>query len=659
MAVAALLVVTSPAAAGPKTGSAGAQNRKPSPPTDLRSDGKTCAAGTSRPYVLTATPYLSAMQSDPDQGQQSLTTWFHWWPSDGVRNGTDRVAQSAGNSSSVSAAVPEGELSDGQTYAWQARTHDGARYGAWSETCEFTVDLTPPPPPGAVTSTDYPNDAGPRGGVGIAGVFEVAPPAERPHEVVEYIYTFDSSSALTWSVQPRASDHGASITVAPPRDGVNTLSVWSKDAAGRRSQSPSTYTFRVRGPAGPAGGWNFDEADGPASDVTAHGNTITLDGGADRTTGRGGVGNALALNGSTAWAGTAGPVLIENPDTGLPTPVRTDTSFTVTARVKLTGASTTGFQTAVGADATRRSPFTLGYDAEVGKWRFSMTAADTETAESRHAYSDGSAVAGRWTHLAAAYEAPTGTLRLYVNGEPQSTTATLPSAFNASGGLTIGRRMWDGSPDSFLDGAVDDVQIYNYLESPSRFAEMAAPLPPVISFPDGEQTTTGSTITVRFDAGGDTNVTTFRYDSRAISLGADVAATEPGGTAVVTIEAGNVAGSRLLLAASVDDGGRRSGLAQAEYTVVAKWSLTGMVIDTTTWQPAAGAVVTLEPGGFQTTAGADGNYTFVDVPSGMYTISTTHCGLSASDPISISGQGDYWDVYLFPNGESPGEGCPA
>ncbi|MEO3925467.1 hypothetical protein ABGB07_16590, partial [Micromonosporaceae bacterium B7E4] len=99
--------------------------------------------------MLTTTPILAGRQSDPDAGQ-SLTTWFYWWPLGGSRNETDKVSQASGNPSVVSKAIPSGELDDGGTYVWQARTHDGSRYGAWSQVCEFTVDVTPPPLAGAV-----------------------------------------------------------------------------------------------------------------------------------------------------------------------------------------------------------------------------------------------------------------------------------------------------------------------------------------------------------------------------------------------------------------------------------------------------------------------------------------------------------------------------
>jgi hypothetical protein len=103
-------------------------NRKPNPPTSLSAEIYGCRTGASRPYVLTATPTLSAKHSDPDGG--SPRTDFYWWPLGGARNETNKLSKSNTSGSSVSVTIPSGRLSDGGTYVWQAHTYDGVDFGA-------------------------------------------------------------------------------------------------------------------------------------------------------------------------------------------------------------------------------------------------------------------------------------------------------------------------------------------------------------------------------------------------------------------------------------------------------------------------------------------------------------------------------------------------
>ncbi|MEV0394968.1 carboxypeptidase regulatory-like domain-containing protein [Polymorphospora rubra] len=638
-------------------------NTLPAAPADRLSDGKACATGSSRPYVLTLTPTLAARQSDPDSGQQSLTTWFHWWPLGSSRNDTDRVSQASGNTAIVSHAIPAGRLVDGGTYVWQSRTYDGTHYGDWSGTCEFTVDATPPATPSNVTSTDYPTGATPHGSVGIAGTFEITAPTVRSYEVKEYAWTLDSGVYLGAArVAARSGDNGATITVKPVRDGIQTLRVWSKDHAGRYSATPRTYTFVVRAGAGPAAHWTFDEASGSATDVTQHGNDLSLAGGASRTTGRSGVGSALSVNGTSGHGALSGPVHYPHPDTNVSTAMRTDSSFTVAARVRLDSTSgVTGQRTIVSANGTRAFAYTLGYSGPDNRWRFTMAGTDADSPTLFTVLSNAAPTAGKWTHLAGVFDASTNTMRLYVNGVAQTAGATLSGGFNAVANVTVGKRKWAGGDDGFFACAIDDVRIYNFAETAAKLAELAVPLPAVISFPNGTEANAGGQLTATFDAGGDTNVTKFRYSVGSAGVDTEVAATGPGGTATVAINAGSVTGERSLFAVAVDDGNRLSGLAQASFTVTAATSLSGMVMNDADFTPLVGAVVTLEPGGYQTTSDASGAYSFTGMAPGTYTLVASYgdrCGLTASATITITAGSPRWrDLYLTPYMDDSGYTC--
>jgi protocatechuate 3,4-dioxygenase beta subunit len=638
-------------------------NRAPNAPKAQKSDGKACAVGNARPYVLWANPTLVATQSDPDSDQQQLTTDFYWWPRGGSRSETNKVSQASGNPSVVSKAIPTGKLADGGTYVWQAKTTDG-RLTAWSGTCEFTVDATPPPDPSAVTSTDYlPNE--PRGGVGIGGEFKISPPTVRPHEVVAYAWTLDSGVLLDSQTVPASTtDYSGKITgLKPSHDGITTLRVWSKDHAGRYSANPKIYTFHVRAGSGPAAEWTFDEADGTATatDISQHGNTATLGGGATRTAGRGNTGRALALNGTSGFAATAGPVTYPHPDTNAVTTVRTDSSFTVTARVRLTSASgVTGQRVAVAVNGSRTSALALGYSGTDNRWRFSMAGTDADNPAIAQVLSNAAPTAGKWTHLAATYNASTKKLTLYVNGVAQTATATLTGGFHAAGGVAIGKRKWNGADDGLLSGAVDDVRLYSFVETAAKLAELALPLQPAVTMPDGAEATAGGTVRVLFDAGGDTNVTKFKYSVGTTDLDQTVNATSAGGSYSFNLPVGTVTGQRPLHVVAVDDGNRVSPLTQIQFTVTPSAPLSGTVLDLSTSQLVTGATVRLQPGGRQVTTDADGVFTFGSVNPGNYTVTATfngRCGMAGSQPFEIDGQGLTLQLYLQRAADIQGHTC--
>ncbi len=638
-------------------------NTIPNAPTDRFSDGKACATGTSRPYVLTLTPILAAKHSDPDTAQQNLTTWFHWWPSGGARNDTDKISQASGNPSVVSRAIPAGKLVDGTTYVWQSRTHDGTDYGPWSGTCEFTVSANPPNTPNTVTSTDYPVDSPTfpgAGGVGLPGEFTITPPTVKPEDAVAYAYTLDSgiqpSAAPT--VDANLTDRKAKATVTPIRDGVNTLKVWTKDRAGRFSTTAREYKFKVRPGVGAAAEWLFDESSGAATDATGHGNTATLNGTASRVAGRSGIGSALSLDGVTGAATRAGSVMTPHPDTGVSIPVRTDSSFTVTAWVRLNATGGTAQRTILAANGARTFAYALGYSGTDNRWRFALTNSDVDAPAIYSVLSNDAPVAGKWTHLAGVFDVATNRLTLYVNGVAQTATATRPSGFNATTNITIGKRRWTGVDDGFFAGQVDNIRVYNYAVTQSSIALLTLPLPPTISFPDGDTVTAGKPINVKIDAVGDTNVTSYKYSVGAGLLDKTATPSAAGGAATVSVPT-TVAGTLDVYAAAVNAANQRSTVSVKRFTAVGAARIAGVVIDAETGDMVPGAVVTLEPGGRSVTTDAGGGYEFTGFAQGTYKITVNHggrCGKFGEFEIDI--EGDTWlDLVIVPYADNSGYTC--
>ncbi|MFV2018371.1 LamG-like jellyroll fold domain-containing protein [Micromonospora sp. LOL_023] len=641
-------------------------NTRPNAPTDLKVAGKTCVSGSGRPYVTTPTPAFSARVSDPDGGQQSLRTRFYWWKNGQSRVDNDYREGTSANPATVNtASIPAGkQLQDSQIYTVQAHIWDDVGDGRWSGECEFMADLIPPNPPASISSVAYPtyNPGNPNlpgsGGVGIAGSITIKPPTSGATDVTGYAYTLDSGvqAAAAPRVTP-SSGGAATVTIVPPRDGLNTLRVWSTDRAGWFS-SMVTYQFKVASGNGPAAQWVFDDVSVVGSDDTGHGNTLTLSG-ATSTTGRGGVGTALSLAAANAHAYRANGVQTPHPQTGAPLTVRTDSTFTVAAWARLNSTVGPDQQAVIGMDSTSSSPFAISHIPGSNNWRFAMANSDTATTSLATVHSTATATAGRWTHLAGVYDVSTKQLRLYVDGVLQPNTATLTAGFHGTGPWTVGRRRYGGVNDSYFKGAIDDVRIYNYAVPVAEIQQMARPLSPQVTFPGGATATVGDQVQVRFDAGGDVNVTQFRYSVGTDTLDLSATPTTPGGTATVNITAVSV-GELRVFAAGRNTATGANGLSQsAAIEVMAAAGLTGTVVDNTTEQPAVGVAVRLEPVGLSATTDAGGAFSFPGLTPGDYLVAASvggGCGLAASTEIEIL-NATVIELRLDPVTDAYGYGC--
>jgi alpha-L-arabinofuranosidase len=207
-----------------------------------------------------------------------------------------------------------------------------------------------------------------------------------------------------------------------------------------------------------AGHWALDEGSGTTTaDSSGAGHGGTLGSGAGWTAGQVGSG-AVTVN------GTANGVV------DIPSPVvDTSGSFTVSAWVKLNNTATN--QTAVSVDGTATSGYFLQLNGSTGKWAFTRRASDsTSAAETR---ADGTAVvtANTWYHLVGVDDTTAGTLTLYVDGQAQNTSA-YTSAWQASGHMRIGQGLWGGKATDFVNGAVDDVQVYSGAMTTSQVREL-------------------------------------------------------------------------------------------------------------------------------------------------------------------------------------------
>lgn len=199
----------------------------------------------------------------------------------------------------------------------------------------------------------------------------------------------------------------------------------------------------VAGATPTAGGyWRFDEASGSAAlDTSGNNNPGVLQAGATRTAGQMGSG-AVALTG-------ASNSYVDIPSTAI------DSSGSYTVSAWVDPNSTTGNQTYASIDGSVISPFYLQLSG--GKYTFTVRSADS-TSSTYAQVIGAAATVGAWAQLVGVYDSTAHTIKLYVNGVLQGTTAW-SSAWKATGHTEIGRAKWNGNPVDFANAAIDDVHL--------------------------------------------------------------------------------------------------------------------------------------------------------------------------------------------------------
>ncbi len=196
------------------------------------------------------------------------------------------------------------------------------------------------------------------------------------------------------------------------------------------------------------GTFSLDEKAGSA--YVGGGNTAgsiaTVAGGGAMLGVTGKLGGALHLDGSAAYAATAGPV------------VDTTKSFTVSAWVKLDNKDRN--YTLLSQAGDHASGFQLYYSKYFDKWLFNRHATDTDDTKIVRASSKDTAKAGVWTHLSGVYNAETKMIELFVNGKSQA-TAAFTAPWRAQGGLQIGRLFYKGAWQENAAAAIDNVRVWD------------------------------------------------------------------------------------------------------------------------------------------------------------------------------------------------------
>ncbi|MFE0174656.1 LamG domain-containing protein, partial [Streptomyces sp. NPDC059002] len=196
------------------------------------------------------------------------------------------------------------------------------------------------------------------------------------------------------------------------------------------------------------GSFALDEKAGSArvSGGTTAGSVATVTGEGATLGAAGKIGNALQLDGSTAYAATAGPV------------VDTTKSFTVSAWVKLNNKDNN--YTFLSQAGDHASGFQLYYSKYYDKWTFNRHATDTDDTKIVRAMSKDTAKAGVWTHLTGVYNSNTKKIELFINGKPQEATA-FTTPWRTQGGLQIGRLFYKSTWQEHAAAAIDNVRVWD------------------------------------------------------------------------------------------------------------------------------------------------------------------------------------------------------
>jgi hypothetical protein len=346
---------------------------------------------------------------------------------------------------------------NGKRVEWSVRGwdtwEDGRRVNAsdWRSGRPFVVDKT-----GVVTAPNvsgvlYPDDNRWHGGVGVPGVFTFD--AAGVTDIDHYLYGWKDPPST--KVDAVSLGGGASVTIIPPGDGPRDLYVQSVDRAGHRSPAKVHHIY-VRPGNGPLAQWAFegntkDDANLGFRDGTAQGNVGYAPGA---------VGSAVRLQGDGGHV-TA------------PNTVRTDSSFSVSAWVKL-DRTDAGRYTVVSQDGTNVYGLNLEYEGDTKKWTFVMTGTDSANVTAWYAIkSQIPPVANSWTHLTATYDSVSRQMTLYVNGV-SSGSVRRETPWQANGLVRIGQLKAGQGFGQNWPGSIDEVKFYDRLLSDAEISSTVA-----------------------------------------------------------------------------------------------------------------------------------------------------------------------------------------
>ncbi|GAA2030640.1 hypothetical protein GCM10009839_32980 [Catenulispora yoronensis] len=435
------------------------------PGTLASSDGTTttpCAtSAATAPTSASLTPTLSATVATGLSAQFEIRDLTD--PSTGppIAIGDANSTGSTGPTSALTTPA----LTNGHEYAFAARTTDGAGIvSPVSATCYLWAIISgaKATPTGAVSlpldNTSYPAGS-PQTWTGPKSTLKWVNGNLALYRNGDNTLLWGAVSGTSNNVLVLQNDGNVAIYGAPPSvtstGTVNGNPLWSTNVAG---QGVNALLLAADGSLSLRSGttplwtapqphdWTLNDGQGTAASDRSLDNPLpaTVSGGASLASS----GYAL-LDGSTGYLATAAAA------------IDTTKSFTVSAWVYIN--SLANYQTFVTQQGSQSGGFHLEFQnngASGNVWSFGRATTDAANAGFVRANSSaGSPKTDTWTHLIASWDAATGAMTLYVNGQVVGTaTDTTPIA--STGPLVIGRGFYNGAANNYVGGGIADVRAY-------------------------------------------------------------------------------------------------------------------------------------------------------------------------------------------------------
>ncbi|MBM2615792.1 laminin G domain-containing protein [Actinoplanes sp. LDG1-06] len=430
----------------------------PTTPTSPQVNGVLCR-GTTINIGTTALKF-SAVMGDRDKTQAVRATWA--WER---QNGSSWVAMTA----PATTLVPAGTramtpavsgAANSQTYRFRVKGTDPSPYNQssdYSAWCTFRIDLNDPPVQAELAQSTV--DSGKPLQVEI---FSYAA------DVVKFRYGWSSAvKEITGTkvvIQDPAGDItrvSAKVTVNVPKYGMNVLYLQAVDATGNVGDGSIEFTASRPSPA--VARWSLQTYPGESATAALQDKQDTLAG-------------DTPLSGSATWTdkqrlvgGTNATFSGAQSLTTTGKVVDTTKSYGVAAWVRLDRDN--GLQSLIAQDGVHASNFQLQYrndsvdgDAVPDKsFCLTLRLQDIDTSGPyKAACAANTAVVGRWTHVAAAYDATEKKLRIWVDGKLKS-EVDAPATWSATGKVRLGNRLLTaaGTVVEAFSGSLADVQIYD------------------------------------------------------------------------------------------------------------------------------------------------------------------------------------------------------
>ncbi|MDP9793374.1 hypothetical protein J2S43_001886 [Catenuloplanes nepalensis] len=415
----------------------------PSQPTSLRPAGNGSGCGA----VGTLTGTFQAVPQDADGHAQSV----EWEWAEVSASGAYTTQPAPGRTNASVGGVAQSStvrLAEGKKYAFRARSTDPAPYnitGPWSSWCEFYPDITRPAQP-TITMITAPT------GPGTPAVYTIT---STESDVTKFRYGWAQTAVVEAAATTSGGLKTATIKLTAPKYGLINLYAYAVDATQNDGVLGKSEDFIVDRKRPAVARFGLETYPGINESAALADQQAALSGDTPLTTANTTwTDNGRLVNGRTL---TFNDPAAQAMATGL-TPDVTK-SFSVAAWVKLSDLN--GYQAIVTkeAGAGQWSPFRLQLREDFGpKWCMTMNLR-LDIGDNARACSTTVPVVGRWTHVAGAYDAVDGKIRVWVDGVENS--ATFLNPVTTPGALLVGRARNTGTVADQLRGSVADVQFFD------------------------------------------------------------------------------------------------------------------------------------------------------------------------------------------------------